>query len=267
MRRIFSPYRLCPIGAHIDHQGGPVLGRTISMGTLLNYEPVDSNQVVIESDQFGRTRFSIGDLHLDHWSRYAQAAARVLNAGRGMNAQVSGLLIGSGLSSSASVALSYLKALADVNDIRLANEELAQLEYRLEHDELKLQIGLLDPLTIVNGRQDALLFMDTLTGSVIPIPDPPSGDSAWIVAFYGVSRELTKSGYNIRVEECKQAAALLKEGARILSDVPREVFEERKNTLAENLRRRATHFFTEVDRVHLGAKAWQQATWNGLGSL
>jgi galactokinase len=27
---IASPYRICPLGAHIDHQGGPVLGMTIS---------------------------------------------------------------------------------------------------------------------------------------------------------------------------------------------------------------------------------------------
>ncbi|NNF46272.1 MAG: hypothetical protein HKN69_05840, partial [Desulfofustis sp.] len=27
---IASPYRICPLGAHIDHQGGAVLGMTIN---------------------------------------------------------------------------------------------------------------------------------------------------------------------------------------------------------------------------------------------
>lgn len=267
MRRIFSPYRLCPIGAHIDHQGGPVLGRTISMGTVLEYEASDSNEVYLNSDQFGQAQFKIGDLELDHWSRYAQAAARVLNARRGMRAHVNGSLIGSGVSSSSSVALAYLKALADVNKLELTNEELVQAEYRLEHNELNLQLGLLDPLTIVHGRRNALLLMDTITASVTPISDPPSQGFAWIVAYSGVSRELTKSGFNGRVEECKKAASLLKEGARILSDIPREVFEEKKQNLPDDLRKRATHFYTESERVRQGAKAWQESNLEQFGQL
>ena len=265
--QIFSPYRICPIGAHIDHQGGVVLGRTIRLGTTLNYEKSDTNQVHITSDQFGEARFTIGDLDRSHWARYAQAAAIVLKPARGMQAHVSGSLIGSGLSSSASVGLAYLKALADVNNIELSKEQLVQMEYELEHDILSLQIGLLDPLTIVHGRSDALLFMDTITGSVTPIQDPPTAAHAWIVAYSGISRELTKSGFNVRVEECNEAARLLSEEAQILSDVPRELFEEKKMTLPVNLRRRATHFFTEADRVHQGAQAWNESDFEQFGRL
>ncbi len=267
MERIFSPYRLCPIGAHIDHQGGTVLGRTLSLGTLLEYEPLDSNEVHLMSDEFGQASFRIGELDRSHWVRYAQAAARVLNARRGLRVHVSGSLIGSGLSSSASVGLAYLKAFADANAIRLSADELAQLEYRLEHDELSLQIGLLDPLTIVHGKQDALLLIDTLAVEVTPIPDPAARDFAWIVAYSGVSRELTKSGFNVRVEECRQAASQLKEGAQILSDVPRELYEDRKMSLPENLRRRAEHFFTEVERVYRGARAWGNGDLERFGQL
>ena len=52
---IFSPYRICPIGAHVDHQGGAVLGRRIGLGTTLDYEPLDSNEIHIVSEQFGVT--------------------------------------------------------------------------------------------------------------------------------------------------------------------------------------------------------------------
>lgn len=267
MRRIFSPYRICPLGAHIDHQGGPVLGRTLQIGTALDYEPLESNQLIITSEPLGETKFLIGELDRVHWSRYAQAAARVLGCKRGMQAHVNGSLIGSGLSSSASVGLAYLLALADVNEMELTGSELVQLEYRLEHDELNLQIGLLDPLTIVNGKRDALLFMDTITASVTPVPDPPSDDLAWIIAYSGVSRELTKSGFNVRVDECRQAASALKIGAKILSEVPRDLFEEKRKTLPENLQKRATHFFTEVDRVRRGAKAWEESDLERFGEL
>jgi galactokinase len=264
---IFSPYRICPIGAHIDHQGGAVLGRTIKLGTTLEYQPLDSKEIRITSDQLGKAKFIIGALDKAHWARYAQAAARVLKPERGMKAHVTGSLIGAGLSSSASVGLAFLKALADVNGMELTNEQLVQLDFELECNELGLQNGLLDPMSIVYGRKNALLFMDVVTGSVSPIIDPPSSDSVWIVAYSGVSRELTKSGFNVRVAECHEAAASLQSGAWKLGDVPREVFEAKKMSLPENLRKRAEHFFGEVERVHLGRQAWAEADAVRFGQL
>jgi galactokinase/galacturonokinase len=267
VKQIFSPYRICPIGAHIDHQGGIVLGRTICPGTTLEYEPLSSNEVQIRSDHYGEARFVIGELDRNHWARYAQAAARVLAARRGIRADVSGSLVGAGLSSSASVGLAYLKAFADANEQEFSNEQLVLLDYELEHGQLGLQNGLLDPLTIMHGKRDALLLMDTLTRSVIPLVDPRSSGCAWIIAYSGVSRELTKSRFNIRVAECKQAASLLKDGAQILADVPRELFEEKKTSLPDKLRKRAEHFFTEVDRVRQGAEAWQTSAPQAFGRL
>ena len=180
---------------------------------------------------------------------------------------MTGPLAGSGLSSSASVGLAYLKALADVNDLELSSEQLVLLDYELEHGQLGLQNGLLDPLTIVYGKKDTLLLIDTITASVTSVPDPPTGNLAWIVAYSGVSRELTKSGFNVRVEECRQAAARLQKGAQILADVPPELFDENKMSLPENLRKRAEHFFSEVKRVEQGAKAWQKADLEYFGLL
>ncbi len=267
MKRIFSPYRICPIGAHVDHQGGVVLGRTVDLGTTLEYEPLDSNQIHITSDQFGEVEFTIGDLDHAHWSRYAQAAARVLNPDHGMNAHVNGSLIGSGLSSSASVGLAFLKALADVNDIELSAEQLVHLDYELEHGQLGLQNGLLDPMSIVYGKKNTLLFIDTVTGAIAPIADPLPSGFAWLVAYSGVSRELTKSSFNVRVEECRQAAEALIPGTNSLGDVPREIYEDRKNRLPENLRKRSAHFFTETDRVREGAKAWYEANLEVFGQI
>ena len=102
---LFSPYRICPIGAHIDHQGGVVLGRTLNLGTHIEYQSLDSKEIHLSSEQFGEAKFLIGDLDKLHWARYAQAAARVLNPKRGMRAHVTGSLIGAGLSSSASVGI------------------------------------------------------------------------------------------------------------------------------------------------------------------
>ena len=266
---IFSPYRICPLGAHVDHQGGVVLGRTIQSGTTLEYSPLDSPDVVITSEQLGETRFIIGDeINMAHWIRYAQAAARILpNLKRGIQADVSGPLIGAGLSSSASVGLAYIKALAEVNEIDLADRDLVHLDVELENGQLRLQNGILDPLTIVHGKKNALLFMETAIASVTPIPDPPVLEAAWIVAYSGISRELTKSGYNVRVDECRQAASLLVDGASKFSEVSHEEFEEKKSLLPPHLSRRAEHFFSEIKRVHAGAKAWQESDLELFGHL
>jgi galactokinase len=269
MKQLFSPYRICPLGAHVDHQGGAVLGRTIQLGTMLAYEPLNSREVHITSEQLGEKRFMIGDeIDKSHWVRYAQAAARVLpHLKRGMRAYLTGPLIGAGLSSSASVGLAYLKALADVNDIELSNHDLVQLDFELEHKQLGLQNGKLDPLTIAHGRRNALLFMDTVAASATPIFDSPFRHATWIVAYSGISRELMKSGYNNRVEECHQAAAMLKDGARKLADVSSEEFEAKKDTLPTPLHRRADHFFGEVDRVYRGAQAWRESNLELFGQL
>lgn len=266
---IFSPYRICPLGAHVDHQGGVVLGRTIRSGTILEYHPLDSQEIIITSEQLGEKRFILGDeIDIAHWIRYAQAAARVVpNLKRGMQAHVSGPLVGAGLSSSASVGLAYIKALADVNEIELTDRDLVHLDVELENGQLQLQNGILDPLTIVHGKRNALLFMETLTASVTPIPDPPVLDAAWIVAYSGISRELTKSGYNVRVEECRQAASLLVDGAGKFSEVSHEEFEEKRSLLPPHLSRRAEHFFGEIQRVHKGAKAWQESNLELFGQL
>ncbi len=270
MKRIFSPYRICPIGAHVDHQGGAVLGRTLALGTTLDYEPLASREVQLISEPFGETRFLLGEaIDKAHWARYARAAALVLDGRleRGMRARVSGPLAGAGLSSSASVGLAYLKALADVNNIVLSSDEIVQLDFQLENGQLGLQNGILDPLTIVYGKKDALVFMDTITATATPVFDPPTSEAAWIIAYSGVSRELTKSGYNVRVAECHEAASLLHPGAWKLSDVPRELHEEKRARLPENLRRRAKHFYSEQERVHQGARAWLEANLEMFGWL
>ena len=36
---VVSPYRFNPLGAHVDHQGGRVLARTLDQYTLLAFRP------------------------------------------------------------------------------------------------------------------------------------------------------------------------------------------------------------------------------------
>ncbi|KAM3301167.1 galacturonokinase isoform X1 [Capsicum chacoense] len=52
VRLVISPYRICPLGAHIDHQGGSVSAMTINKGILLGFVPSNDSQVTLQSAQF-----------------------------------------------------------------------------------------------------------------------------------------------------------------------------------------------------------------------
>jgi len=46
---IYSPYRICPLGAHIDHQLGMVLGTTINRGIHFRFAPDKEGNVRLKS--------------------------------------------------------------------------------------------------------------------------------------------------------------------------------------------------------------------------
>ena len=275
IRQIFMPYRICPLGAHVDHQGGHVLGRIINTGTVLVYVPLEEPEIQLASTNFpDPITFSIGvDVQPDHWARYAQAAALALNQeyplSKGFAGVSSGTLIGAGLSSSAAVGLAYLQALADVNNLYLSDTDLVELDYQLEHAHLGLKNGILDQSSILFGQKNALVYIDTRFRQMQLIPDPPQTEEVgWLIVHSGVNRELTKGGgYNKNVLECREAAAWLAPDAVVLSDVPQEVFVNHANGMPQNLRHRANHYFGEVARVSDGVKAWAENDVPRFGQL
>ncbi|WZY95914.1 hypothetical protein YC2023_068243 [Brassica napus] len=48
VRVVVAPYRICPLGAHIDHQGGAVSAMTINKGILLGFVPSGDTQENLE---------------------------------------------------------------------------------------------------------------------------------------------------------------------------------------------------------------------------
>ena len=168
---VVSPYRISPLGAHIDHQGGPVLGMTINARTVLAFIPNFDKRVRLYSMNYpGVAEFSIDNIKSparDDWGRYAMGAAKALDEylgiARGFTGALSGSLPSSGLSSSASAGLAYLYALARVNDQELKPQEYVELDRRIENDYLRLSNGILDQTSIVYGKKDTLLYIDTVT--------------------------------------------------------------------------------------------------------
>ena len=278
---ISSPYRICPLGAHIDHQGGPVLGMTINACTLMAFYPQGDTRVRLKSKNYpGKVDFSLDDIPESpgsFWGVYPRAAALALKEkyvlSHGICGLLDGMLPGCGLSSSASVLLAYLHAFARANELELSSWDYVNLTRRAENKYIGLNNGILDQTSIVFGEKGHLLHIDTVDKTVAKLPDQRAeNDYRIIVAYSGYSRELTTSGYNSRVDECRLAAAELsrlsgRPGAEVLSGVERSAFDRFESELQPHIRRRATHFFSESQRVMDGLTAWNQGDVETFGKL
>ncbi len=71
----------------------------------------------------------------------------------GFDAVVFGTLVSGGLSSSASVILAYLTALAEVNEVKLTALQQVELVRCVENDYRGLHNGVQDQMSIVFGKK------------------------------------------------------------------------------------------------------------------
>lgn len=285
VERAFCPYRICPIGAHSDHQMGKITGLAIDKGISMYYSPTEDGSIELCSENFdGKKAFSAIDppiLCADDWADYLRGATASLARGRsltrGLKGQIEGTLPVGGLSSSAAVIITFLQALCKVNDIILTREEMIDTALWAENGFVGVSCGKLDQSCEVYSRKDHLLYLDTQNGQYELIPTHPDMPPYKIaILFSGVERTLAGSKFNMRVDECHAAAYALKAFSGMeygkfnktyLRDVPREVFEKYKNRLPENWRRRAEHWYTELERVEEGVKAWRRGDLAAFGKL
>jgi len=71
IRVMASPYRISPLGAHIDHQGGPVLGMTINAYSLLAYVPIPlaAGRTRKPALQKNNIKITVPSAPMSHWFR------------------------------------------------------------------------------------------------------------------------------------------------------------------------------------------------------
>lgn len=281
----FCPYRVCPMGAHSDHQYGKITGLAIDKGVQIAYGPKKNGVVEMRSLQFpARAQWHVKQVEerpVGDWADYLRGATYALGKKYPLNVGICGVIEGTmpigGLSSSAAVIIAFLSALAKLNDIKLTEREMIDIALVAEKDYVGVNVGKLDQSCEVLSRKDHLLYLDTKDDSFELLPTNPVMKPYEIAVFFsGVERNLAGSKFNMRVDEAKSAAYALMayagmeygkfEEAR-LRDVPREVFEQYKDRLPENWRKRATHFYTEYERVEKGAEAWRRGDIEEYGRL
>ena len=282
---IFSPYRVCPLGAHVDHQHGLVMGFAFDKGVDFWFNPTDDGIVRLKSLTFpGDVEFPIDDLvrvKQGNWGDYARGAkydlSKRFKLRRGVEGVIKGSLPIGGLSSSAAVLVAYVMAFAKANDIELTKMETIRIASEAEREYIGLNNGILDQASIVLSEKDSLLFLDTATEEYRVIPKNPAMPEFHLGIFFsGLTRSLVSSDYNLRVSECKAAAwnmlaynnqPLKTLDKTFLRDVPREVFEKTKERMPARFARRAEHFYSEYKRVRKGVTAWESGNLELFGKL
>lgn len=282
---IFSPYRVCPLGAHVDHQHGLVTGFAIDKGVDLWFNIREDNIVNLSSRTFdGEVSFEISkpsQIREFHWGDYARGAKYALRKRFELTNGIDGVLQGSlpvgGLSSSAAVLIAYVMAFAKANGIKLRPMEVIQIASEAEREYIGLSNGILDQACIALGKKDNLLFLDCDTNDYRIIkkhPDMPDFEIG--IFFSGLTRNLVNSDYNLRVYECKTAAwnmlaytdqPLKPFKKTFLRDIPKATFDKTKIAMPARFARRAEHFYTEYRRVRQGVTAWESGNLKLFGKL
>ncbi len=282
---IYSPYRVCPIGAHVDHQHGLVTGFAIDKGVDLWFTPRGDGKVHLESRTFeGTVDFDVtqaSQVKEGHWGDYVRGAKYALrkrfNLKYGIDGVIQGSLPVGGLSSSAAVLVAYVMALAKANNIELQPFETVRIASEAEREYIGLNNGILDQACIVFGRKEGLLFLDCDSNDYRIIGRNPAMPPFEIGIFFsGLTRSLVNSDYNLRVYECKTAAwnmlaymgqPLKPFDKTFLRDIPKATFDKTRIAMPDRFARRAEHFYSEYRRVRQGVTAWESGNLKLFGKL
>ena len=283
---IFSPYRVCPLGAHVDHQHGLVTGFAIDKGVDLWFTVnSEGSMVKLDSQTFtGHVEFDIAAPTLvkqGNWGDYARGAKFALQKRFKLQTGITGTIKGSlpvgGLSSSAAVLIAYVMAFAKANNITLAPFEVMKIASEAEREYIGLNNGLLDQACIALGKKDHLLMLDCESNEYRLIPKAENMPAFELGIFFsGLTRSLMSSDYNLRVTECKTAAWIVQAYENVplkthdktfLRDVPETMYKRHRDDMPPRFARRAEHFYTEHKRVREGITAWETGNLEWLGSL
>jgi len=300
---IFSPYRVCPLGAHVDHQHGLVTGFAIDKGVDLWFNVREDSLVKLSSKTFeGDVEFHVNtpsQVKERHWGDYARGAKYALRKRFELKRGIEGIIQGSlpvgGLSSSAAVLIAYVMAFAKANDITLQPFEVVKIASEAEREYIGLNNGLLDQACIALSKKNQLLFLDCDSNEYRVIPfggqrsnvegqksaldlSPQSSDLPFEIGifFSGLTRSLVNSDYNLRVYECKTAAwnmlaytdqPLKTFDKTFLRDIPKATFDKTRIAMPARFARRAEHFYSEYRRVRQGVTAWETGNLKLFGKL
>ena len=264
MYRVDSPGRVNLIGEHTDYSLGYVMPMAIDLYTVLHAQRDD--RVKVYSQVFREVEeFVLDEIRKSNsWGDYVRSIFWVLKEEGyevgGMKGILGGdLPIGSGLSSSASLELAVLAFLNEAYKLNLLPVEMALLAQKAENEFVGVPCGILDQFTVVHGKKNHVIFLDTdtLRHEYIEFPR----DVQVLVFYTGVKRELAGSAYAERRKVAEETLRLL--GKR----TSKEVDESELRNLPSLYRRFFGYIVRENRRVLEARDALKAGDVEAFGEL
>jgi len=271
-----APGRVNLLGGHTDYNEGYVLPVAVNRAAWIAAAPIGAREVRIHAlDLKDEATFPLTPVPRSegNWADYPRGVAWALQE-RGLETVgleavlTSSIPVGSGLSSSAAVEVTFAYVWQQLTGFELTRRELALACQRAENDYVGVNCGILDQMASSCGVEGRALLLDcrTLETDLVPLPE----GVAIVVADTGMRRRLTSSEYNVRRAQCERAVEILGErlpGVRALRDVSASDLERLKGHLPEVVYRRARHIVSDNARVLQAAEALRKGDVATVGAL
>jgi galactokinase len=269
-----APGRVNLIGEHTDYNGGFVLPAAINYHTYIAFTPRDDRTLRVVAYNIDNESV---DLDIDGpqahdinavWSNYVRGVVQEMRKQgfklAGGDLYIAGdLPSGAGLSSSASLEMTLIRALTSLSGEVVEPTQAALMGQAAENNFVGCNCGIMDQLISARGEEHAALLIDCqdLSARAVPVP----ADWEILIVHSGVKRGLVDSEYNQRRQQCEQAAAFF--GQQSLRGVGLDQLLAAEGQLDELSFRRARHVLTENQRTLDAAKALSESNLAGLAKV
>ena len=272
-----APGRVNLIGEHTDYNDGFVLPAAIDRSIAFAGRKRADRLVRVHSIDFAASvEFSLDDIQKDgknSWSNYIRGVSKYLEED-GHRLSGADLVFGgdvpreAGLSSSAAVEVGTAAFWKNLLHLEVDPVYLIKTSRKAENQFVGVPCGIMDQFISALGRENHALFLDCRGLSFRHVP--LRGDVKIVVCNSGVKRALAQSEYEVRLKQCREAAALIASthlAGKSLRDLAPADLEAARSALSAILFRRARHVVTENYRVLEAVKVLESGDLERFGEL
>ncbi|MBU3826901.1 MAG: galactokinase [Candidatus Anaerobiospirillum merdipullorum] len=269
----YAPGRVNLIGEHTDYNDGFVMPCAIKFGTAIaaRFNGSDKMRVLAVDVNGDYDEFTVTADMQKHesktWSNYLRGVTKLIcERGckvEGMDVAICGdVPLGAGLSSSASLEVSFGNLLSQACDLNIDLQDIALIGQAAEA-YIGCKCGIMDQTISACGQEGCAMRLDcrTLEKQHVKVPQ---GLEVLIVNS-NVKHALVGGEYNERRAQCEEAARVL--GVKALRDATMEMLDAKRAELDDVTYRRARHVITEDDRVLAAVKAFESGDLAKLAEL
>ena len=272
-----APGRVNLIGEHTDYNDGFVFPMAIERQTVVAAAPLEKGPAKVFSVQTGE----VAEICVDgtskppkssaevKWSSYVQgvgacyfeAGLKVLPFCAVINSNVP---LGGGLSSSASLEVSFATLLETIAGKKLGEKQKPLVCQKAEHTYAHMPCGIMDQFVSALAKKDHLMLLDCRSQEPKMIPLTDESVSVLIINS-NRKHELTGSEYPERRAQCYEAAEVL--GVTKLREADLIMLETARDNLTDKQYHRARHVISEDIRTQAMAEALIAGNWEHCGEL